>query len=248
MLLSRAIRENGITVNTRHLYALCLAWGRTDTLFDVAEAIGRETRNGAPPPLEDAPRQPAQNDFSLFLTRCAAAICNRHRESRPADPPLRAAVVKRYFILDDDLEIDLKGLSAWLTGEYAYTVRELGEVMLLLLREASGFTSETNSELKRMLQKMREIQFIQQLETAQGRPASDISEFYDSTPPEALIPYFSQNILEVHLVQPCRERLAEITARHGRATASRADRAAGEEAPVAAAGPGGQTIADNLFG
>lgn len=247
VLLSRSLREDGITVDTRYLYALCLAWGRAELLFQLAERIGQETSNGDLLQLEDDAAQMTEQGFSLFLTRCAEAIRDHHLDIRPAARPLNPSVVKRYFVLNNDLEIDLKGLTGWLAGDFAYSFEEQSGVMMRLLQGASEYTAEANSQLKRMLQKMREIQFIQQVESVQDRPASDISEFYDSTPPEALISFFSKNILEVHLVQPYRERIAELNGAPAGPASSNPDHGpAGKQAEAPESGEV-RSLVDDLF-
>ena len=45
------------------------------------------------------------------------------------------------------------------------------------------------------------------METAALTKGMNAAEYYHSTPLEALIPFFSKNILDVYLVQPYLERL-----------------------------------------
>ena len=137
-------------------------------------------------------------------------IAIRHENAHGEEAPIRAGEMRRFFSLNDDLEIDLRGLATWLRHVHGYPEHELAEVLMLLLREVSSYTGQVNALLKQMLGEMKEIKFIQNLESVEDGAMTDITDFYASTPPEDLIPFFSKNVLDVHLIQPFRQRLSEL--------------------------------------
>lgn len=214
VLLAGATETDPFKVDTRKVYALCLEWGRPDILYALAETVRRLSEPAHPSAAENAGQEEEPQGFSDFLKRAAEVIVIRHENAHAGEAPVQAGELRRFFSLNDELEIDLRGLTAWLGREHGYPEHELAEVLMLLLREVSGYTARVNTMLKRMLGEMKEIHFIQNLEGVEEGTLTDITEFYASTPPEDLIPFFSKNVLDVHLIQPFLKRLAEMGTAH----------------------------------
>ncbi|MCH8077971.1 MAG: hypothetical protein IIC64_19365 [SAR324 cluster bacterium] len=180
-------------------------------------------------------------DFSHFLKRASEAILRRHTEQHGEDAPIPPAELRLFFTLNYDFEIDLKGLAAWLSRVQGYAEKELAEVLMVLLREVSAYTGQVNAGMKRLLMELKAVNFIKELETTDERALSNISDFYDTTPPEDLIPFFSKNILEVHLIQPYLDALAEL----GEPETGAGEGPGGAEG--AAPGQQGKELLDSLF-
>ncbi|MEE8433312.1 MAG: hypothetical protein V3S64_00855, partial [bacterium] len=238
VLLSEATFGDPLDVDTRRIYVLCMEWGRLDVLFDLADQLTALKENGAAKPAE-AEEEPGHVwNFSDFLKRASEAILQRHAELHGEAAPIPPAELRLFFTLNYDFEIDLKGLADWLSKVQGYAEQELAEVLMLLLQEVSVYTAQVNAGMKRLLMELKKVNFIKELETTDERALSDISDFYDTTPPEDLIPFFSKNILEVHLIQPYLDALADMGA---------PETGAGEGADGAAPAQESKELLDNLF-
>ncbi len=126
----------------------------------------------------------------------------------------------------------LDALTAWLCDQYGLTRRELLDVLMLIVEEASDYTALLNDTLQAMLREASESPFARRLEEASGEPRFDAVEYYRTAPVEEMIPFFSQKVLEVHLVRPYQEALA---------------RRAGEAGLSADTGAPPQALASSLF-
>ena len=238
VMLSEATFGDPFDVDTRRIYVLCMEWGRLDVLFDLADQLTALNENGAEKPSEVEGDPDHVWNFSDFLRRAHEAILVRHTEQHGGTAPIPPAELRLFFTLNYDFEIDLRGLAAWLSRVQGYPEQELAEVLMVLLREVSAYTAQVNAGMKRLLVELKSIHFIKELETTAERALSDISEFYDTTPPEDLIPFFSKNILEVHLIQPYLDALADMSA---------PETGAGEDASGAAPAAESKELLDSLF-
>lgn len=261
VLLSEATFGDPFDVDTRRIYVLCMEWGRLDVLFALADQLtalndgglkvnalkggglndGGLNDGGAAKPAGAEGESGQDLDFSHFLKRASEAILRRHTEQHGEDAPIPPAELRLFFTLNYDFEIDLKGLAAWLSRVQGYAEKELAEVLMVLLREVSAYTGQVNAGMKRLLMELKAVNFIKELETTDERALSNISDFYDTTPPEDLIPFFSKNILEVHLIQPYLDALAEL----GEPETGAGEGPGGAEG--AAPGQQGKELLDSLF-
>ena len=241
VLLSEATFGDPFDVDTRRIYVLCMEWGRLDVLFALADQLTALNDGGAAKPAGAEGESGQDLDFSHFLKRASEAILRRHTEQHGEDAPIPPAELRLFFTLNYDFEIDLKGLAAWLSRVQGYAEKELAEVLMVLLREVSAYTGQVNAGMKRLLMELKAVNFIKELETTDERALSNISDFYDTTPPEDLIPFFSKNILEVHLIQPYLDALAEL----GEPETGAGEGPGGAEG--AAPGQQGKELLDSLF-
>lgn len=237
VLLSEATFGDPLDIDTRRIYVLCMEWGRLDVLFALADQLTAlkdgDLKNGGAAKAEEDPDH--EWNFSDFLLRAGEAVLRRHAEQHGEDKPIQPAGLRIFFTLNYDFEIDLRGLAEWLSRVQGYSEQELAEVLMVLLQEVSAYTAQVNAAMKRLLMELKTVNFIKELETTDESALSDINEFYDTTPPEDLIPFFSKNILEVHLIQPYVDALADL---------------GGGDADGAAGGPpAGESkeLLDNLF-
>lgn len=208
VLLSEATMGNPLNIDTRRIYILCLEWNRPDVLLQLAREILVLNGNGSANSAAGNNPTGISMNFRDFLKQAAEVISKRHHEVHGEAPPIPLAEINLFFSLNYDFEIDLRGLSAWLRQIHGYSEKELAKVMMVLLREVSSYTALVNGEIKQLLSEMKELDFIKSLGTSVESPLSDVSEFFGSTPPEDLIPFFSKHILEVHLIHPYQESLA----------------------------------------
>ncbi len=206
---------------------------------------------GEPPatsPSSPAGRSDLSSDFKHFLEALGSRISGHHSQSRSGDPALVEGELRRFFTLNDDLEVDLRGITRWLKTRYGYGERELADIMMLVLQEASAYTAQLNSRIQEMLRELSEFHFFQQLGSAGEDSFSNISIFFDSTPPEDLISYFSQNILDLHLIHPYLEKMGDVSnlpiPGDGGKEDSTAQEGDGEDSPQSSSGQG---LADSLF-
>ena len=186
---------------------------------DGEDGAGQETKaepqttsgGGSPGASSPSAQSDLSSDFNRFLEALGSRLIAHHRESHPGDPVLGEAELQRFFALNDDLEVDLRGITLWLKSRYGYQERELADILMLVLQEASAYTAQLNSSIQEMLRELSEFQFFQQMESAHGDSSSNISTFFDTTPSEDLIPYFSKNILDLHLIRPYLEKMGDVS-------------------------------------
>ena len=136
-----------------------------------------------------------------------------------------ATGIRKRMRLNEHLKVDLRGLMHWLIAEYRYTAEDTIDVLMTLLKESSDYTARINGRIKAMVNELRQTRFAKALRSEVATPGATAAEYYHNTPVEELIPFFSQNILDVYLVQPYLARLqaSETGAWDGGASAGDAD-------------------------
>lgn len=223
----------------------------TDSKAAPKAEPGASGGDGEPPatsPSSPAERSDLSSDFKHFLVALGSRISDRHGQSHSGGPALAVGEMRRFFTLNDDLEVDLRGITHWLKTRYGYGERELADILMLVLQEASAYTAQLNSRIQEMLRKLSEFHFFQQLSSVSEDSFSNVSTFFDSTPPEDLISYFSQNILDLHLIRPYLEKMGDVSnlalAGNGGQEDSTAQEGEGEDSPQSSSGQG---LADSLF-
>ena len=205
--LALCLEPDRVTVDAKKVYAHYVNTGRQDALY----ALGRKLRaflagaaggeNGTGKPL---------CDFFSLVGNIAAKEGERH--DRRAEPnsarlPMTEAKWRRQFRLGRDATVDLVRVCDWLRSAYAYTEVELADALMIMLKEASDATAQINRSIENMLKELNRIRFIKQIGSAPEGQDKSMAEYFESRPVDEMIPMFSKNILQVHLINPYLDNL-----------------------------------------
>jgi CRP-like cAMP-binding protein len=224
--LQRCVGGDGYTVDTRRLYADAVLEGNHALLYATAEAVqaarhAEGTANGGESGGDET------YDYARFVTHITQAMLTQHGAHQWGEEAAQtlATGIRRRMRLNEEHKVDLRGLMRWLIAEYRYTAEDTIDVLMTMLKESSDYTARVNGEIKAMVHELTKTRFAKELHSAALGQGLSAAEYYHTTPVEELIPFFSQNILDVYLVQPYLARLhaSEAGAWEGQPTQGEAD-------------------------
>lgn len=220
VLLAEVRGEDIYRIDTHRLYGLCVEKGHPEVLFRIARDIREANEangsgNGHAGQVD--PSSPKEEPvFSELLNHVSEVLVDHHEQSSFDLRRLSDEHLRPYLTLNEEMEIDLRGLIAFLGSRYGYSGNDLAEVLMTVLQQASDYTSRVNGRLKAMLKELSQIRFLKDLRSEEGVPATNADIFYKATAPEILIPFFSKNILDVHLIHPYLEKMGLPDPRQGK--------------------------------
>ena len=270
-LLALVLEDDKITVDTRRLYALCVNGGHGDLILELAGEMHDFLLGTRQAEQEEAAHYTADYNFFEFVGHVFASIAQQYdgiKSGKTRGREFKETAWREKFRLGGDLTIDLDQLRKWLKDAYQFTDLEIIEALKFMLHEASAYTAHINMANRKMIHELSQIKLLQKLDTEAAVSDNFTPEYYSAKTPEEMIPMFSKQILEVHLVKPYLEKLglngdaaaedsaapaAVSSAEEGEAAAppasSSAESSAAADAATAATSEevSAQDVADSLF-
>ncbi len=256
-VLAATLADGTVTVDTRRLYSHCIERGEHGLIYGLAKALNRflDSRAGSAwarrgVGVDDLGRDAAGRDsaggdptsrghsFSEFSRNLLERIRERHGGNGAALPGRRAlpdSTWRRRFRLDENLTVDLAGVCRMLQGEYGYSDRQMIDTLMLMLREASVYIAEINASIRDMLHTLSQIGFVKKLESASTFAEIPADQFFDKETVPDIDPMVGRRIMQVHLIDPYLERLAESVPKAVAPEAEALADAGADGAPTAAA-------------
>ncbi|MEE8554666.1 MAG: hypothetical protein V3T00_02310, partial [bacterium] len=261
-VLAATLADGTVTVDTRRLYSHCIERGDHGLIYGLAKALNRfldspagsawahrgagvddprkDAAGGDGPGADAAGGDPASrgHSFSEFSHNLLERIRERHGGNGAALPGRRAlpdSTWRRRFRLDENLTVDLAGVCRMLQGEYGYSDRQMIDTLMLMLREAGVYIAEINASIRDMLHTLSQIGFVKKLESASTFAEIPADQFFDKETVPDIDPRVGRRIMEVHLIDPYLERLAESVPKAAAPEAGALAAAAADGAPTAAA-------------
>ena len=114
---------------------------------------------------------------------------------------------KNFFALQKNGRINVKSLCLWLSEHMDWDEKELVNILMVIIEDASQFTSKINGQLQEMLHELDRIKYFKKDTEATGI-SMDISEIISTLPAERLIPILRTHILQAHLVEPYQAKIS----------------------------------------
>ncbi|MCZ6843453.1 MAG: hypothetical protein O7G32_11560, partial [SAR324 cluster bacterium] len=212
VLLGMALESDKITVDTRKLFALCVNSGRTALTLELANLVHDFSLEDSQALEEDAGHYTEQFNFYAFVGQVYARIIEQYGATKfgqPGGRPLRESAWRQKFRLRGSMSVDLANVCIWLKSAYRFTDLEIVEALRFMLHEASAYTDQINMANRQIMIELSRIKVLQKLDSIVNDSEKFTPQFYDSKTLEEMIPEFSKQILEVHLIKPYMERLEQ---------------------------------------
>jgi len=236
VMLSKCTGHDKYRIDTRKMYAHCVAGGNHRLIHLIAESIlSLVDGEGSAAQLGREAEAPSFHHFSGLLWQKIAALYEGMAEAGVKGRKITEYGWRNHFALGDHLHVTLDELCGWLISEYGFAHLDLIVGLMIILKEASDYTAEINARIKKMILDLSQTRFAKELELASEAPDFNVAQYYHNTRPEEMISYFSSKILNVHLVEPYLKQLG------AGATAGREGAASGTDAEDK------QALLDSLF-
>ena len=210
-LLALSLQPDRITVDTRKLHSHCVNMGNPELTLELAQAIYEFRQEGNIAAAGSGGYAGGRN-FHGFVREAFEKIAEQyeaHKSDRGMNRELTETGWRDRFRMGSDMHINLAQTRDWLREAFHFTDLQVVEALVTILQLASSYTAEINKTNKEMMVELSQIKGLKKLESVAEGGEIVLSVLFDTRTPEEMIPMFSKHVLDVHLINPYLERLAE---------------------------------------